>query len=92
MIEYNKRLKEVYEILQYLPYEDYSRIPKELIESIKNEMDPNHVFEFDITKALDEQNISVDTLSLLAYINTEYLLNEQQKDFMKKIYQYNKSF
>ncbi len=89
MINNGKRLKELYVILLYLSEEDFNKIPNELINSIIQNMDKSYEFDLDMSKPLDKQGIPEETLALLAYINTEYLLNKEQKELMKKIYRLN---
>lgn len=89
IIDYSKRLVEVDEILNYLIKEDYEKIPKEIIQAIKENKDKNYTWKYDETKTLKEQKISRETISILSYINMEYLLNEEQKKLMKKIHQLN---
>ena len=89
MIDYNKRLTEVSEILKYLDEEDYNKIPKDFIELIENNKDKEYEWQYDETKSLKEQDVSRDTIVILSYINMEYLLNDEQKELMKKIYELN---
>lgn len=85
MIDYNKRLVEANEILKYFPENQFARIPSEIIQSIKINMDKEYVWNYDETKELMEQNINEDTLAILAYLNMEYILNEKQKNTLKDI-------
>ena len=89
MVDYNKRLVEVDEILNYLSIEDYEKIPKDVIEIIKKNKDTEYTWKYDTSKPLKEQDLSRDTIAFLAYLNMEYLLNEQQKNLMQKIHEEN---
>lgn len=89
MKEYSKRLVEVDEILMHLSKTEYEKIPKEVLQNIKENRDKNYLWKFDKSKKLGEQVINRDTIALLAYINMKYLLDEKQKSFMKTIYQIN---
>ena len=89
MVDYNKRLVEVDEILNYLSEEDYEKIPKDIIEVIKENKDTEYTWKYDTSKSLKEQDVSRDTIAFLAYLNMEYLLNEQQKNLMQKIHEEN---
>lgn len=82
-------LSEVNEILKFLPKEDYEKIPEEIIEVIKNNMDKNYKWEYDFSKALTEQDISREAVAILSYINMEYLLTKEQKDLMEEIHKFN---
>lgn len=89
MMDYGKRLVEVDEVLNYLKREDYIKIPKDIIQIIKKNKDVNYVWKYDETKPLKYQNLSRDTIAFLSYLNDEYLLNEEQKQLMRQIYELN---
>lgn len=89
MVDYKKRFVEVDEILNYLVRSDYEKIPKEIIQIIKENKDQEYEWEYDETKPLKEQNVSRDTIAFLSYINMEYLLNEKQKAYMQKLHEIN---
>jgi len=89
MVDCNKRLVEVDVILNYLSQENYAKIPQEIIKAIKENMDKDYTWEYDESKKLEDQDLNRDTVAMLAYINTEYLLNDEQKAYMEKMYQEN---
>jgi len=89
MVDYQKRLVEVDEILSYLSDEDYNKIPEEIIQAIQENMDQEYTWELDESKALEEQDLSRDTISILSYLNMQYLLNEEQKAYMEKLHRIN---
>ena len=89
MIEYNKRLVEVDEILKHLSQIDYNRIPKEIKEAIVDNKDKEYKWQYDATKKLKEQDIPDDTIAILSYINMQYLLNEEQKKFVESLHELN---
>lgn len=84
----NKRLVEVEYILKKLDDEYINKIPQEIWDYIDENKDRNYVFNYDENKTLVEQNLSIDTISILTYINMEYLLGEEQKkemiEFLRK--------
>ena len=80
---------EVNEILLQLSKKEFIKIPKEIIFSIRNKMDKDYVWKYDQNKELAEQGLPEDTIAILSYINLEYLLNKEQKDFMNEIYRNN---
>ena len=86
MIEYQKRLTEVDEILNHLSKEDYNKIPTNVIKYIKENKDSHYVWKYDSLKKLKDQNVSNDTIAILSYLNMEYLLNNEQKSYMKKLH------
>lgn len=79
MQEINKRLVEVDYILKKLDNKYINKIPKEVWYYITENKDKNYVFKYDDDKTLTEQNLSIDTISILTYINMEYLLEEEAK-------------
>lgn len=89
MIDYSKRLVEVDEVLNHLSEENLAKIPQEIKKMISDNKDKNYVWKYDETKPLKDQNLNRDTIAFLSYLNMEYLLNEKQKEFMKKIYKDN---
>lgn len=84
-----KVLVEVDVVLSYVPKKDLEKIPEEIRKSIKENKDKNYIWKYDESKSLKEQNLSKDSLALLAYLNTEYMLNPEQKKLMNKIYRFN---
>ena len=89
MVDYNKRLVEVDEILNYLSEEDLLKIPEEVRNTIKKNKDKEYFWKYDETKPLKEQDVSRDTIAFLSYLNMEYLLNEKQKEFMQQLHELN---
>lgn len=89
MIDYNKRLVEVSEILNHLKKSDYDKIPKEVIDIIEKNKDKEYIWKYDETKDLKNQNVSKDTIAILSYINMQYLLNEEQRKFAQEIFNEN---
>ena len=69
MIDYNKRLVEVDEILNHLSKEDYNKIPEIIKKSIKDNKDKEYFWKYDTNKKLKEQDVSDDTIAILSYIN-----------------------
>lgn len=91
MIEYNKRLVEVDEILKHLSQIDYNKIPEEIKEVIKENKDKKYKWKYDDTKKLKEQDVPDDTIAILSFINMEYLLNEEQKKFVESLHKLNEN-
>lgn len=88
MEDLNKRLVEVEYILKKLDDEYIKKIPQEIWDYIEENKDKNYIFNYDENKTLVEQNLSIDTISILTYINMEYLLGKEQKkemiEFLRK--------
>ena len=89
MVDYNKRLVEVDEILNCLSEEEQAKIPRKIRNAIKENKSKNYSWKYDVTKPLKEQDISRDTVAILSYINMEYLLSENQKEIMHQLHALN---
>lgn len=88
-MEYEKCLVELDEILKYLDKVELEKIPIEIRKAISENKDKKYVWKYDESKALTEQCLSRKTIALLAYLNMEYLLNDEQKSYMEKLHKYN---
>lgn len=88
-MEYKKCLVQLDEIIKHLAEEDLQKIPKEVKEAIRNEKDKNYFWKYDESKTLIQQNLDRKTIALLSYLNIEYLLNIEQKEFIQKIHESN---
>ena len=91
MIETNKRFTEVIEVLNHLDSKYYNMIPSDVIELIENNKDPNYAWKYDETKGLTNQNLPRDTIVILSMINTNYLLNPEQKEYFVRLHKYNQT-
>lgn len=86
MIDYKKRFVEVDEILKYLSKKDFCKVPDDLLDLIRKNKDPRYIWKYDNNKKLEEQNIHRDSVAILAYINTEFILEGNQKILMQNIH------
>lgn len=89
MEEENKRFVEVYEILKQMSPESVMKIPEDIRNFIRDNRDEEYIWNYDKTKDFKNQDINEDTLVMLAYLNTEYMLDEKQKQLMQQIYNIN---
>ena len=88
-MEYEKCLVQVYEILNHLDEEELYKIPEIVIKKIEDKKDKNYIWIYDETKDLKNQEIDRKTIAILSYINLEYLLNEEEKDILIKMHEFN---
>lgn len=79
---------EVYKILINLTENELKKIPSSLIQGLKEKMNLNYNFVFDINKPLECQNISDEAKLMLAVIFRDYLATEEQR---KKILTFEKN-
>lgn len=89
MMKYEKCLVEVEEVLKYFKDEDLIKIPYEVRKAIKDKKDKQYNWNYDESKRLSEQNINRRTKAILSYLNMEYLLNKEQKNFLEEWHRYN---
>ena len=79
MIDLNKRLVEVEDILQKLDSTYKDKIPKEIWKYIRQNKDNDYSFSYNEKEPLMNQPLNIDTVAILTYINMEYLLDKKQK-------------
>ncbi len=77
---YPKAYKEVIEILKYVPEESVNKIPQELLDAFKAQMDPDYDFTVDINKNFEEQQLLSETKAILANIFRDYWATPDQKE------------
>ena len=81
---YLKAYKEVYEILKYVPKEDYQKIPEDLIKTIENNMDKNYEYKIDFNIDFSEQPMLRETMAIMAIIYRDYWADEKQREAIIK--------
>ncbi len=79
-IKYANAYIEVLEILKYIPVEDYNKIPKNKIELFKTNANNRYIFKYNISKTLDEQNVSKITKGIIAILFRDYWATESQRE------------
>ena len=81
----NKAYSEVYEILQLLDDEFISKLPKKFIEFIEKEKDNEYITNINPQIPLEEQNLSADTVNILAMLKLDYWSTEDEKQELLSI-------
>ena len=76
---------EVYTILQELNEEEYNKIPLEIIETLKANMNKEYNYELDEEKELKEQPMLPQTKAILLNIFRDYLSTPEQKEKIIKM-------
>ena len=82
---YEKAYTEVLEIIKYLPKEEYEKISKEKIEFFEENCDKNYIFNFDITKSLEEQKFLRETNAIIVTLFRDFFATDLQKEKLQKI-------
>ena len=77
--EYRCAYKEIVTILDVFSEEIGDLIPNEKVEFYRSNMDENHVFEYDETKEIVEQNILYPTRCILANLFRDYIATEEDR-------------
>ena len=85
--DYANACAEVVRILDYIPYKDYKKIPKDIILHYEKNANNNYDFEYDITRSLDEQNVSKTAKTIIAIFFRDYCATPEQRN---KILNYEK--
>ncbi len=81
---YRDCYQEVYVILEHLDYEDYKKIPKEIINAIDNNRNKEYQYELKDDIELIEQPMMPETKATLYNLYRDYLGTSEQKEIVKK--------
>ena len=82
-----KAYVEVLEILKYIPIEDYNKIPYEIIENMKLNIDKEYKYAVTHFDNFQEQEMLKETEMILAVLFRDYWATEEQR---KKIFEQEK--
>ena len=85
--DYANACAEVVRILDFIPYRDYKKIPKDIILHYEKNANNDYNFEYDITRSLDEQNVSKTAKTIIAIFFRDYWATPEQRN---KILNYEK--
>lgn len=88
-MEMSEMYSEVYEILKLLGKEYTEKLPPKLYEHIQNERNPRSTKEFYIDKPIEEQDIKIETLEFISFLNLHYWCTEEEKINLLKVYNEN---
>lgn len=78
-INYRNAFSELIVLLRSLPQSELLKIPYEEVEFYTKNMNEDYKFEYDYSKTIDEQNISMITKDLLANIYIYYLADNKEE-------------
>ena len=76
---YSKAYKEIIEILKYVPEESVNKIPQDMMEIFKANMDKDYEFEVDVNKSFEEQKLLKETKAIFANIFRDYWATHTKK-------------
>lgn len=77
---YAKAYKEVVEILNNVSLESVNKIPADMIEMFKHNMDTSYNFKIDVTRSFENQVLMEETKAILANIYKDYWATPYQKE------------
>ena len=77
--DYKKAFKEVLTILEYVPKEDYEKVPDDIINTLKNFQDTNFNYELDFSKDFQNQDISEMAQAILSNFYRDYWADEEER-------------
>ena len=77
--------QEAYTILQELNEEEYSKIPPEVIQALKENRNEEYNYEVDEDQELKYQPMLPETKAILFNIFRDYLATSEQKEKIKKM-------
>ena len=81
----NRAYSEVYQIIQYLPENEYIRIPKEKINFLEENMDKKVEKICTITTSMEQIKLSEEAKIIFLNLFYNYIANDTQKIKLKKI-------
>ena len=90
-VSYIKAYTEVNCLLEYLPQSYIDKLPKKLIELIKEHSDNQYYISIDTNKSLLEQDFSKKTKDLIAVIKYNYWSTDEERQQLKKIFYENEN-
>lgn len=77
---YDKAYAEVIEVLNYIPLEDYKKIPKKYIEYMEENSDENSSFVYNIALPFEKQNISDTAKDILGMIFRLFIISQDKRN------------
>lgn len=80
MNKYRNAFTEVYTILETLEYDEYEKIPQEVIGVIINNRNTEYEYELDEEKELREQSMLPETKAILFNLFRDYLSEPEQQE------------
>lgn len=80
-----KRLIEVECVLNRMDQKYIKKIPQEFLNFMNENKDINYNFKYDDSKSIIENNLHLDSIALLTYININFLLDSKSKKEMVEL-------
>ena len=81
---YHKAYVEVLELYVYIPKEDFEKVPKDIIETLKSKKDMEYKYELNKDVAFENQILMKETKAILANFFRDYWATPEQRNAIKE--------
>ncbi len=81
---YKKALVEVDAVLSCLDYNEYKKIPANIIDAIENNKDEEYTYDYDEEIEYEEWLLMPETKAILYNIFKQYLATEEQRKYLQQ--------
>ena len=81
---YHKAYVEVLEVLKYIPKEDFEKVPKDIIETLKKKKDMEYKYDLNKDVAFENQILMKETKAILANFFRDYWATPEQRNAIKE--------
>lgn len=78
--------EELYEILSYMDKSTVMKIPIEILEQINKKRNYNYITRIDSSDIFNLENISEETINVLAWLDINYWMKEERKERINEQY------
>ena len=79
-----KAYTELNEVIKRLSPNELSKIPHQVIENIKENIDNEYIWEYNDSKKIEEQDFMAETKALIVEMYERYLCPDDKKEFWQK--------
>lgn len=84
IINYKKALVEVDAVLSCLDYNEYKKIPANIIDAIENNKDEEYTYDYDEELEYEDWSLMPETKAILYNILKKYLATEEQRKYLQQ--------
>lgn len=84
IINYKKALVEVDAVLSCLDYNEYKKIPANIIDAIENNKDEEYMYDYDEELEYENWSLMPETKAILYNIFKKYLATEEQRKYLQQ--------
>ena len=84
IINYKKALVEGDAVLSCLDYNEYKKIPANIIDAIENNKDEEYTYDYDEELEYEDWSLMPETKAILYNIFKKYLATEEQRKYLQQ--------